>query len=219
MSRHQMTFSILCILCSAAGLFAIVRNLLIGFDDLVLGAFSLMFLFAWAAIRIIKREAITDEAVFRLGQAPQWRELSPFRRRLMMVLDWPLFWAIREREVERLMDQPLTKVFFEPQRVKLIPIESQHIEAYFLTKIANMAETRGLKVNNTAQGIFGRRWAGAKSVELTWLGSDDRIWNHARNELVDGGSISLREFDAALEWGYNSTLSEAEGFKDHWVFF
>lgn len=210
MSRHQITFSILCILCSAAGLFAIVRRVLIGFDGLVWGAFSLMFILAWAAIRIMQREPMTDEAIVRLKEAPQWRELSPLRRRHMMLLDWPLFFAIREREVGRLLDQPLTKVVFEPQGVTLVPIESQHADAYFLTKIASMAERRGLKVHNATQGIFGPRWAGAKSVKLTWMGSDNRIWNHARNELVDGGSISLRQFDDALEWGYVSTLSEAE---------
>ncbi len=218
MSWRQMSFSVLCILCSVAGLFAIVRDLLIGFDGLVLGVFSLMFLFALAAIRIMQRQAITDEAVLRLGQAPQWRDLSPSRRRRMMLFDWPLFWAIREREVERLLGQPLTRVVLEPQGIKLVPIEPQHTEAYFLTKIGNMAETRGLKVNNATQGIFGRRWAGAKSVDLTWLGSDERIWNNARSELIDGGSISLREFDAALEWGYISTLPEAERFQHHWVY-
>ena len=215
MSRHQITFSILCILCSAAGLFAIVRRVLIGFDGLVWGAFSLMLLLAWAAIGIMRREVMTDEAIFRLKEAPQWRELSPLHRRRMMLLDWPLFFAIREREVERPLDQPLTKVVFEPQGVTLVPIESQHTESYFLTKIASMAETQGLKVHNAIQGIFGLRWAGAKSVKLTWLGSDDRIWNHACSELIDGGSISLRQFRRALEWGYVSTLPEAE---HHWVY-
>src|SRR3546814_14009515 len=90
------------ILCSAAGLFAIVRRVLIGFDGLVWGAFSLMLLLAWAAIGIMRREVMTDEAIFRLKEAPQWRELSPLHRRRMMLLDWPLFFAIREREVERL---------------------------------------------------------------------------------------------------------------------
>src|SRR3546814_16971989 len=78
-----------------------------------------------------------------------------------------------------------------------------------------MAETQGLKVHNAIQGIFGLRWAGAKSVKLTWLGSDDRIWNHACSELIDGGSISLRQFRRALEWGYVSTLPDAE---HHWVY-
>src|SRR3546814_4050249 len=59
----------------------------------------------------------------------------------MMLLDWPLFFAIREREVERFLDQPLTKVVFEPQGVTLVPIESQHTESYFLTKIASMARS------------------------------------------------------------------------------
>src|SRR3546814_6293605 len=98
MSRHQITFSILCILCSAAGLFAIVRRVLIGFDGLVWGAFSLMLLLAWAAIGIMRREVMTDEAIFRLKEAPQWRELSPLHRRRMMLLDWPLFFAIRSEE-------------------------------------------------------------------------------------------------------------------------
>lgn len=210
MSRDKISFSILCILCSAAGLFAIVRRILLGWDGLVWGAFALMVLSAWAAIKIVQREPITDEAVVRLKQAPQWRELSPLRRRSMMLLDWPLFFAMREREVERLRDQPLTKLVFEPHGVILVPVEAQHTDGYFLTRIAGEAERRGLKVHNAIQGIFGVRWAGAKNVQLTCLGSDDRIWNHARNELIDGGSISLRQFRDALEWGYLSTLSAAD---------
>src|SRR3546814_15294737 len=76
-----------------------------------------MLLLAWAAIGIMRREVMTDEAIFRLKEAPQWRELSPLHRRRMMLLDWPLFFAIREREVERLLYQPLTKVVFAPQGV------------------------------------------------------------------------------------------------------
>src|SRR3546814_197647 len=124
-------------------------------------------------------------------------------------------WSSDVCSSDLLLDQPLTKVVFEPQGVTLVPIESQHTESYFLTKIASMAETQGLKVHNAIQGIFGLRWAGAKSVKLTWLGSDDRIWNHACSELIDGGSISLRQFRRALDWGYVSTLPEAE---HHWVY-
>lgn len=87
MSRQQLAFSILCILCSVTGLFAIVRHILIGFDGLVGGAFGLMFLFAWAAMRIMRRENVTDEAVFRLQNVPQWGELSPLRRHRLMLLE------------------------------------------------------------------------------------------------------------------------------------
>jgi len=210
MSRHQLAFSILCILGSAVGLLAIMRRVLIGFDGVVWGGFGLMFLLAWAAMRIIRRQTVADEAIFRLKDAPQWRELSPLRRRLLLLLDWPLFLAIREREMERLRDQPLTRVIFEPEGIILSPIEAQHTEAYFLTGIAAVAEVRGLKVRNAIQGILGPRWAGAKNVELTWSGSDDRIWNHARSDLTDGEPVSLRQFRRVLEWGYISTLSEAE---------
>src|SRR3546814_19025264 len=101
-----------------------------------------MLLCAWAAIGIMRREVMTDEAIFRLKEAPQWRELSPLHRRRMMLLDWPLFFAIREREVERLLDQPLTKAVFEPPGVPLVPIESQHTESCFLTKIHIMTATQ-----------------------------------------------------------------------------
>lgn len=210
MSRHQLAFSVLCILCSVTGLFAIVRHILVGFDGLVGGAFGLMFLFAWGAIRSLRRENVTDEAFFRLKNAPQWRELSPLRRRSLMLFDWPLFFAIREREMIRLLEQPLTRVMFDAQGVTLAPLEAQHTEAYFLTQIANTAERRGLKVRNAVQGIFGRRWASAKNVELTWLGSDSRIWSYARDELTDGEPVSLRQFRRTLEWGYISTLSEKD---------
>ena len=216
MSRHQLAFSILCILCSVIGLFAIVRHILIGFDGLVGGAFGLMFLFAWAAIRIIRRENVTDEAILRLKNAPQWGEISPIRRHCLMLFDWPLFFAIREREMKRLLDQPLTRVVFDAQGVTLAPLEAQHTEAYFLTQIANAAEGRGLKVRNAIQGIFGPRWASAKTVELTWLESDNLIWSHALDELINGEPVSLRQFRRALEWGYISTLSEEDRSKYHW---
>ncbi len=213
MSSRQIIFSILCILCSAVGLFAIVRRILLGWDGLVWGAFGLMFISAWAAIKIMQHEPLANDTIFRLKDAPQWRELSPLRRRLMMLFDWPLFFAIREREVERLFDQPLTQVVFAPHGVILVPTEEQHTEGYFLTRIAREAGWRGLKVDNAVQGIFGPRWAGAKCVKLTCLGSDDRIWNHARSELIDGGSISLLQFRDALESGYLSTLSVADRYR------
>lgn len=216
MSRHQLAFSILCILCSVTGLFAIVRHILIGFDGLVGGAFGLMFLFAWVAIRIMRCENVTDEAIFRLKNAPQWGELSPLRRHCLMLLDWPLFFAIREREMKRLLDQQLTRVVFDAQGVTLAPLEAQHTEAYFLTQIASAAGGRGLKVRNAIPGIFGPRWASAKNVELTWLESDSRIWSHARDELVDGAPVSLRQFRRALECGYISTLSEGDRSKYYW---
>lgn len=213
MSQRQVTFSILCILCSAIGLFAIVRRVLIGSDGLVWGAFSLMFLLAWVAIKIMRRQPMTDEAIFRLQSAPEWRELSPLRRRCMVLFDWPLFFEIREKEAKRLLDEPLTRVVFEPQGVTLVPIEAQHTDAYFLRTIAGMTERRGLKVRNVVQGIFGPRLIGAQQVELNWLGSDNRIWNHVRNELIDGVPTSLRQFHNALESGYVSTLSEAERYQ------
>jgi len=72
-----------------------------------------MFLLAWAAIKIMQRKPMTDEAIFRLKVSPEWRELSPLRRRCMLFLDWPLFLAIRDREAERLLNEPLTRVVFE----------------------------------------------------------------------------------------------------------
>lgn len=118
--------------------------------------------------------------------------------------------------MKRLLDQPLTRVVFDAQGVTLAPLEAQHTEAYFLTQIAIAAERRGLKVRNAIQGIFGPRWGSAKNVELTWLESDSRIWSHARDELVDGEPVSLRQFRRALEWGYISTLSEEDRSKYYW---
>jgi hypothetical protein len=213
MSRHQVTFSILCILGSAIGLFAIIRRIVVGADGFMWAAFSLMFVCAWAAMKVLGRKPITDEAIIRVKSVPEWRELSPLRRRCMALFDWPLFLAIREREAKRLLDEPLTRVVFEAQSVTLVPIEPQHTDAYFLTMIASAAERRGLKVRNAVQGIFGPRLVGAKQIELNWLGSDNRIWNHVRNELIDGEPASLQQFNNALESGYLSTLSEAERYK------
>lgn len=215
---RQAAFSILCILCSAIGLFAISRRVLIGWDNLVWGAFGLMFLLAWAAMKLMQSRPMTDEAILRLKGAPEWRELSPLRRRRMALLDWPLFFAIREREVERLLNEPLIKIVFEPHGVALVPMEAQHTDAHFLRVIAGASERRGLKVRNAVQGIFGARWTGAEQVELDWAGPDNRIWDHMRSELIDGAPTSLRRFDDILESGYISTLSEAERPQYFWVY-
>jgi hypothetical protein len=100
MSQHQVTFSIICMLSSVLGIFAIVRHVLIGSDGLGWVAFSLTFLLAWLAMKVMRDRPMTDEAIFRLQSAPQWRELSPLRRRCMMLFDWPLFFKIREREAK-----------------------------------------------------------------------------------------------------------------------
>ncbi|MAG40954.1 MAG: hypothetical protein CL951_03455 [Erythrobacteraceae bacterium] len=176
-------------------------------DGLVWVALGSSLLFAWAAIKLINSKKITDEAVFRVQHAPHWQELTSLRRRLMWLLDWPLFVEIREREVARLINQPLMTVRLKPWGVILAPVEVPHTAPYFLTRIASAAGSRGLKVRYNGQGIFGPHWAGTKEVKLTWSGSDERIWGHVRNELSDGELVSLRRFRDIQELAYLSTLS------------
>ena len=210
MFRYQVYFSILCVMCSAIGMFAIVRRILIGFDGVVWTAFGMMFVLAWAAIRIMRRQPMIDDAIFRLNSAPAWQELAPLRRYSLMMLDWPLFLAIREREVARLFDEPLTRLVFAARGIALVPVEVQHTAPYFLNAIARVAEGRGLKVCNDVQGVFGPRLIGPKQVELDLSGVDDRICNSLRSEFKDGALTSLRHFNKTLEAGYLSTLSETE---------
>jgi hypothetical protein len=209
MARRQLAFSILCIVGSVAGLFAILRRVLIGFDTVVWVAFGLMFLLVWIAMMVMRYQPVTSEPIVRLQSAPRWQELSFARRHVMLILDWPLFSAIREREAVRLFNEELTCVGLTPSEVILVPLETAHAAPYFLRTVARVAARHGLRINNVMQGVFGPRFKG-KKIELSRSGNDDRIWNNLRRALTDGSVISLRQFYNAWESAYLSTLTDDE---------
>lgn len=189
MTRYQQAISALLVLCSAFGLLGIGRAILVDKDSITWVSFGLMFALAWAARRMIVRMPIAAEASMRLGNAPTWGQLSRTRRRFLLLFDWPLFVKVREREVRRLFDEPLVSLRFDADSVILRPVEALHSDLYFLKRIARAASTYGLEVSNSTQGVFGTQLVPSQ-VNLRWCGSDRRIWDHLRDGLQSGVSVS-----------------------------
>jgi hypothetical protein len=209
MSRYQVTFSILCLAAIPIGLFGLISKFLNGMNDRVFWAYLLATLLAAAAMYVKRKQPMTDEAIFRLASAPKWLALSPVRRMQMMWLDWPLFSKVREAEAQRLKVEPLTRVSFEADSLKFIPVHAQHRRQYFLKRIAEMTRVRGIQGRSSTNDVFEPRFF-ADKVELHWQGDDKRIWRHIRTQIIDGEPISLRHFYDTLESGYLLTLSDEE---------
>ncbi|MCK0530686.1 hypothetical protein [Sphingobium agri] len=206
MSRYQVTFSVLCFAAIPIGLFGLISKFLNGMNDTVFWAYLLATLLVAAAMYVKRKQPMTDEAIFRLAGAPEWLALSPMRRMQMMWLDWPLFSKIREAEAQRLKVEPLTKVLFEADSLKLIPVDAQHRRRYFLKRIAEMTRVRGIQLRSSTNGFFWPKFF-ADKVELQWQGGDKRVWEHIKTKISDGEIISIRHFYDTLESGYLSTMS------------
>lgn len=207
MSLYQIIFSTLRMLAIATGLFALGRTILLGSGG---GAWALMGLMSFLAIgaSIIINRLPLHEKYVRFKDAPRWQELSPQRRFALFLFDLPLFFSIRDKEADRLRDEPLSRVAFEANCVTLQPVEARHLTWHFLTTIAWDTEHYGLKVSNANFGKFGLIFPGSKRVQLR--GADERIVQYLRAELADGECVSLRLFVAKLRWAYASTLPEKE---------
>jgi hypothetical protein len=128
----------------------------------------------------------------------------------MMIFDWPLFRAVRDREVQRLVDEPLVRVTGDATGITLQPIELQHLERYFLRAITSAGAQHGLKVQDTESGlgISNPKYAG----KIRLAGGDERIIQHVCDKFAHGELVSLRCFADAVEVGYLSTLPEKERY-------
>lgn len=163
MSLYQIIFSTLRMLAIATGLFALGRTILLGSGG---GAWALMSLMSFLAIgaSIIINRLPLHEKYLRFKDAPRWQELSPQRRFALFLFDLPLFFSIRDKEADRLRDEPISRVEFEANCVTLQPVEARHLTWHFLTTIAWHTEHYGLKVSNANFGKFGLIFPGSKRV-------------------------------------------------------
>lgn len=207
MSRYQITLAVICMLAVATGLYAIVRTVLVGADSGVWTLPCFLLCLAFAVLWIIDRRPMMHAAVFRAADFPGWNELSPLQRRCLMLFDWPLFLAIRDREAKRLQDEPLIRVIFEADGVTLHPLEKQHSGRFFLRTIVYAVTLYGLG-HISDRGMFYVKRSRVKGVQL--LKVDPVIMGHMHQIMQNGDSISTNKLRRAIEYGYILTLPEAD---------
>jgi hypothetical protein len=212
MAQYQQGISALSLVISAIGLFAIGRTILIGMDRLAWLGFALFFFLISVVRRMILRTPTAAEASIRLRSASHWSELSPGRRRILRWFDWPLFIAIREREVQRIYEEVRFLIRFEANRVKLLPADELQSHPYFLGRIAQLIATYGLTVPDKAQGVLGPRFI-EPILELEWNGPNRQVWHNLLRTLGSSPPLSPQMFKDALEASYVETLPPAERHK------
>ncbi|MEI4507909.1 hypothetical protein WBQ88_09700 [Sphingopyxis sp. CCNWLW253] len=207
MSRYQISLSTVCLLVVATGLYLIAQNVAGGSAPAAWGLFCLLVCLALVIQKIIDRLPMSHEAIFRATNAKPWPELSTAQRHCLVLFDWPLFMAIRYREVERLGTETSFRFTRAGNGITLQPAGEQHIERYFLGTIASGLARYGLRVQLPGRGwdLFNR-----KGAELKLVGDDGRIIQYICGKFENGDLISLRNFGEAAEAGYISTLPEIE---------
>lgn len=210
MSLYQIAFSVTCIFGAVTGLCALARKVLTGTAGEFGTMFSLSVCFALALAWIIGRRPMLHEAVFRVAGSPPWHELTRFQRCYLMLLDWPLFSAIRDKEIQRLWTQPLVRVVVEGDRMTLEPIEGQHRSRFFLSAIARSAARYGLKAAISARGLLYRDRLFLAEIEI--VGSDMRMTQYLHDNLSSGDLMSLSLFMRHIENAYASTLPEDQRY-------
>jgi hypothetical protein len=196
------------------GLYALAQKLLTGVAGEAWNIFCLSFCLVLALAWIIERRPMTHEAIFRVAGAPPWQEISPWRRFFLMLLDWPLFSEIREREVDRLRNQPLIRAGFEADYATLEPIEAQHYTRFFLRRIACAATGHGIKALPMRQGLLPRDSLGSSVIMV--VSTDAKIAQYLTDNFLAGELYSLQEIRKTLEYAYLSTLSEDERYLYMW---
>lgn len=207
MSRYQATFSIICMLAAATGLYAIVQKIVSGSTSGTWALFCVLGCLALVMTRIIDRLPMTHEAVFRVASAHHWQDLSKFQRYALMFFDLPLFLAIRDREAQRLYCEPLIRVAREAEGITLEPVEGPHGTRFFLKTIASAIAIHGVRarVNLPRLSIVQTEAGKVRLVD-----GDQRILRYVRDQLADGELVPLRNVVCMVEQGYISTLPENE---------
>lgn len=173
-----------------------------------------MLAFAAAARRFATSRNITDDVVFRLINAPEWRALSQSQRNVMKLLDLSLYLAVRERESRRMFDEELTRLLLTQDGFRLFPIEAEHTAPYFLKAISQAVAIYGITVRRVEVGGSDAKYA-EPFVELSWLNAAVEVRDYLRSELNDGATISLSRLRDMILSGFLPTVPADQR---HWYF-
>jgi len=208
MSGYQITLSIIRLLAVATGLYIIGHKLAAGPAPVAWGLFCLLICSALIMHTIIDRLPMSHEAIFRATNARDWSDLSLVQRHCLRLFDLPLFWAIRDREAQRLGADTLFRIACDGNDITLQPADGKHIERYFSKRITFGISRYGLRAQSAEKGfsLFKR----TDISELRLAGNDGRIIQYVFDKFSDDDLVSLQSFGEAVEAGYISTLPEME---------